>query len=81
MHRRLIIAILLLIVVIILIGIGYWFVKFRPGLEEKNKDEAFSLLEDLKQATEINFSDIQSLSLDWNIETEEGVDKNVAIPL
>ena len=73
--------IIAIVIIIIILGLGYWFYQLTPTSEEENKkevkDEVSILLEDLKQETEIDFSEIQPVEFKWVVKVDpkvEGVD-------
>jgi len=58
------------IIAVIAIGLGYWFFQ---STSEEAKDEASVFLEDLKQETGIDFSEIEEIEFKWIIKVDPEV--------
>ena len=58
------------IVIIIALGIGYWFFQLSSTSEEETKTEASVFLEDLKQETGIDFSEIEETEFKWVVKVD-----------
>lgn len=66
----------LMIVLIILVGGAFWIsdrYKLDDSWEEEVEEEIKSLFQDLESETRIDFPEITSLELKWNIKDEEGL--------
>ncbi|MBZ9569892.1 protease inhibitor I42 family protein [Patescibacteria group bacterium] len=69
----------IIIAIIVVVGLGYWIyqstlIPEEEGKEE-TKDEVSILLEDLKQETKINFSEIQPVEIKWNVNKYEEIEE------
>ncbi len=64
--------IIFLVFIIMLLGLGVWFYSF------KSEDVVIIIFEDLKEETEINFSEVQDCKIKWFLEKEEGVEERKA---
>lgn len=61
-------SIIPIIILIIILGVGVWWVatKYKPPTIKESQDEISVLLTELKDTTEIDFSDIEDVEFNWN---------------
>ena len=66
--------IILLIILLIILGVGGWWVatNYRPPTIE-DREEIFNLLTELRDATNIGFSDIDYLEFTWHTKQGEQI--------
>jgi len=67
-----------IIILIVVVGLGYWIYQSTitpEKTEEETKDEILALLENLKQETGIDFSEIEELEFKWVVKVTPKVEE------
>lgn len=67
---KILVAVVSVVSVVIVLGLGYWFYGSSSTPEQETKDEITLVLEELKQETGIDFSEIKETEFKWIVKVD-----------